>query len=237
MAVNRTAAQYGGHGSGTQSPGAHRGGLTLLRKLPPLVVTCALAAAAGCGGDADVKPPAKHAGTTGARGATDVQQFLLARGEEPGYEPSGPVTKVSNVEEFAANDARDPADARRRVRRLRDRGFVSFTVRHLEGKQGPGLTNVLLFTSAAGATRDAAQERRDLDVDYRGWTVKRFDISDVPGAFGWTATKPGEHPVGNVVWVEGRCVMTLGNAGEASFVAILTAGVHAVHRRVAGRCP
>jgi hypothetical protein len=68
--------------------------------------------------------------------------------------------------------------------------------------------------------------------------VKRFNVPDVPGAFGWTATKPGER-VGNIVCVEGRCVMTLGNAthGADSFVGPLTAGVQAVHLRVDGRCP
>jgi hypothetical protein len=78
--------------------------------------------------------------------------------------------------------------------------------------------------------------RRDLDVDFRGSTVKRFDVPGVPGAYGWTATRPGQR-VGNVSWVEGRCEMTLGNADASSFVAPLTAGVQAVHRRVAGRCP
>ena len=79
-------------------------------------------------------------------------------------------------------------------------------------------------------------ERRDLDVEFRGWRLKRFDVPGVPGAFGWTATKPGQR-VGNVTWVEGRCEMTLGNADASSFVAPLTAGAQAVHRRIAGRCP
>ena len=69
-----------------------------------------------------------------------------------------------------------------------------------------------------------------------GWTVKRFDVTGVPGAFGSTA-RNGSHRVGNVTWVEGRCVMTLGNEAESSSVAALRAGVKAVHRRVAGRCP
>jgi hypothetical protein len=160
---------------------------------------------------------------------------LLARGEEPDYQPSGPVTKLSSAEEFAARGPQAEA------RRLRDEGFVSFVRRPLEGKEGQGVTSLLLFRSAAGAKREAAAERRNLDVDFRGRTVKRFDVTGVPGAFGWTARKPG-HRVGNITWVEGRCVMTLGSEGASSegassFVTPLTAGVRAVHRRVAGRCP
>jgi hypothetical protein len=189
-----------------------------------------------CGGEDD-KTSAKDAVTTGTRGATaGVERFLLARGEEPGYQPSGPVEKLSSAEEFAARGPRPQAEARR----LRDEGFVSFVRRPLEGKEGPGVTSLMLFTSAAGAKREAAAERRNLDVDFQGWKLKRFDVTGVPGAFGWTARKPG-HRVGNITWVEGRCNMTLGNEVDneetSSLVAPLIAGVRAVHRRVAGRCP
>ena len=203
----------------------------MLRKLSPLVVACGLAAAAGCGDDEksakDSVTTAKHRATAG------LARFLLARGEEPGYQPSGPVEKLSSAEEFAARAPRPQAEARR----LRDEGFVSFVRRPLEGKEGPGVTSLLLFRSAAGAKSEAAEERRNLDVEFGGRPLKRFDVPGVPGAFGWTATTPDDHRVGNVTWVEGRCAMTLGNAEASSFVAPLTAGVQAVHRRVAGRCP
>ena len=205
----------------------------MLRKLSPLVPAFALAVAGGCGDDGNDETSAKPPVTTGSQEATaGLERFLLARGEEPGYRPGGPVEKLSSAEEFAARGPRPQADARR----LRDEGFVSFVRRPLEGKEGPGVTSLLLFRSAAGARREAAAERRNLDVEFRGWKVKRFDVSGVPGAFGSTATKPGQR-VGNVTWVEGRCTMTLGNADASSFVAPLTAGVRAVHRRVAGRCP
>jgi hypothetical protein len=187
---------------------------------------------AACG-DSDDETSAKNPVTTGTQGATaGLERSLLARGEEPGYEPSGPVETLSSAEEYAARGPRPQAEARR----LRDEGFVSFVRRPLEGKEGPGVTSLFLFSSAAGAKREAAAERRKLAVEFRGWTLKRFHVPGVPGAFGWTATKPDDR-VGNVTWVEGRCEMTLGNAGAKSFVAPLTAGVQAVHRRVAGRCP
>jgi hypothetical protein len=204
----------------------------------PILVMLAIVVSACGGGDDGTS--AKDVGTTGASGAqADLERFLLSRGEEPGYEPSGPVEKLSSADEFAARSPRPEAEARR----LRDEGFVSFVRRELKGKEGPGVTSLILFANDAGAKREAAAERRNLDVDFRGWTLKRFDVSGVPGAFGWTATNrdapdaPRGERVGNVTWVEGRCAMTLGNAGARSFVAPLTAGVKAVHRRVAGRCP
>jgi hypothetical protein len=205
----------------------------MLRKLSPLVSACALAVAGGCGDDGNDETSAKTAVTTRTQEATaGLERFLLARGEEPGYQPSGPVETLSTAEEYAARGPRPQAIARR----LRDEGFVSFVRRELQGNEGPGVTSLFLFRSAAGAKREAAAGRRDVDGEFRGWTVKRFDVPGVPGAFGSTATKSGQR-VGNVIWVEGRCVMTLGNADASSFVAPLTAGVQAVHRRVAGRCP
>ena len=197
-------------------------------KLGILTMATLVIGLAACGGED--KTSAKEAVTTGKSEATaGVERFLLARGEEPGYQPGGPVTKVSSLKEL-------PPHLRARARLLRDRGFVSLVSRPLQGKEGVGVTSLLLFTNAAGARREAAQQRRDLEVDFRGWTVKRFDVTGVPGAFGSTA-RNGSHRVGNVTWVEGRCVMTLGNEAESSSVAPLRAGVQAVHRRVAGRCP
>jgi hypothetical protein len=182
---------------------------------------------AGCGGGDD-ETSAKHPVTTGTNQATaGLERFLLARGEEPGYQPNGPVEKLSTAEEFAARGPRPQAVARR----LRDEGFVAFVRRPLDGKEGPGVTSLFLFRTAVGARREAAAGRRDVDGEFRGWTVRRFEVPGVPGAFGSTATKPGER-VGNVTWVEGRCLITVGNAEASSFVAPLTTGVQAVHRRV-----
>ena len=196
-------------------------------KLGILTMATLVIGLAACGGED--KTSAKEAVTAGKPGATaGVERFLLARGEEPGYQPGGPVTKVSSLNEL-------PPNLRARARRLRDWGFVSLISRPVQGKDGVGVTSLLLFTNAADARHQAAAERRDLEVDIRG-TVKRFDVTDVPGAFGSTA-RNGSHRVGNVTWVEGRCVMTLGNEAASSSVAALRAGVKAVHRRVAGRCP
>jgi hypothetical protein len=174
------------------------------------------------------------AGTTHATTA-GLEKFLLARGEEAGYQPSGSVDTISDAALLAGD-----GQGQTYVDRLRNDGFDGSLSRSLQSTRGAGITSLFLFRSAAGARKDAALDRGDLEIVYRGWTVKRFDVAGVPGGFGWTATRPGDR-VGNIEWVEGRCVLTLGNAmhnGPASaFVGPLTAGVHAMHRRIAGQCP
>ena len=190
-----------------------------------------------CSSGADHRTSASDATSSSTPATTTgLERFLLARGEERGYQPSGSVTTISDVIEYAAGDELTQAD----VPRLREEGFDRLLYRPLEGTDRVGITSLVLFSSAAGAQRDSATDRRNLVRNFRGWTVKRFDIPGVPGAFGWTATKPGDS-VGNVRWVEGRCVITIGNAMHnaraSSFVGPLTAGAQAVHRRVAGQCP
>ena len=115
-------------------------------RLGILILAALAVGLAACGG-ADDETSAKDAVTTGTHRATaGLERFLLARGEEPGYEPSGPVEKLSSAEEYAARGPRPQAEARR----LRDEGFVSFVRRPLEGKEGAGVTSLLLFASAAG---------------------------------------------------------------------------------------
>jgi hypothetical protein len=104
----------------------------MLRKLSPLVSACALAVAGGCGDDGNDETSAKPSVTTRTQEATaGLERFLLARGEEPGYQPSGPVETLSTAEEYAARGPRTQAIARR----LRDEGFVSFLRRELEGRK------------------------------------------------------------------------------------------------------
>jgi hypothetical protein len=206
----------------------------MLRVLLSIIVLGGLGAVAGCGNDdnedatpattaAKPAPAAKPAATT----------FLLARGEQPGFEPQGPLDEQRTVEEFNATVHGTAQDAAR----LRQRGFVSFTAQPLTGKDGgAGITNVAVFSNAAGARADWAEQRRDLEKDFSGWQVKRFGVPGVADAFGWTATRSSDR-VGNVVWIEGRCVLTLGNAQAASFVGPLRTAVRAIHRRVAGGCP
>jgi hypothetical protein len=108
-----------------------------------------------------------------------------------------------------------------------------------EGPNAPGVSSVTLFASAQGAARWLAQEQR---ADYirrqlpGGGKLRRFVVPGIPGARGWTASKAG-HTVGNIFWVEGRCLMILGNETTGPFDGPLATGAQAIHQRTKGQCP
>jgi len=64
--------------------------------------------------------------------------------------------------------------------------------------------------------------------------LRFFTVRGVPGARGWTASKPH---VGNVLWVQGRCMLVLGNQGPGPFAGPLSTGARAIYERTNGECP
>jgi hypothetical protein len=65
-------------------------------------------------------------------------------------------------------------------------------------------------------------------------TLRRFAVLRIPGARGWTASEP---PVGNLHWVQGRCMLVLGNQGPGPFASPLSTGARAICERTNGQCP
>ena len=101
-----------------------------------------------------------------------------------------------------------PADARR----LRSEGFISFMSQPIRGPRTAGVTNVALYETAEGAKHSLAHELRPDVIRALGpvENLRYFAVPGVPGARGWTASEPH---VGNVQWVQGRCMLVLGNQG------------------------
>jgi hypothetical protein len=171
-----------------------------------------------------------------------LARFLLQANEEPGFSPSSEPETFSGVEAFVNEVKALPAEAKA----LRENGFKTFVVVRLEGARGDaGLSNVSEFATEAGARRHLAYLQRTLDEQTAGAKeVKRFDIPAVPTAFGWLAWKPNEYDAANVNWVQGRCLMVLGNGGSGehaglptSFISPLSTGVKAIFERTEGECP
>jgi len=50
-------------------------------------------------------------------------------------------------------------------------------------------------------------------------------------------TEPASRRVGNVVWVQGRCMHVLGNQGPGPFVGRLSRGARAIYQRTSDQCP
>jgi hypothetical protein len=175
----------------------------------------------------------------------DLSQYLMRNGEEPGFRaeaapgatPSS-IDTIKGVKAFAAEMHLTPADARR----LRQEGFVSFTVGPIRGPQSAGLTNVALYETPEGARHSLAHEVRPDVIRALGSVenLRYFRVPGIPSARGWTASLPGQppsHDVGNVYWVQGRCMLVLGNQGPDPLVDPLSTGARAIFERTNRRCP
>jgi hypothetical protein len=194
---------------------------------------------AACGGDDGDENTAQAAANGTPSGARDLDRFLMHNGEEPGFRqgaapgatPSSGET-ITGVRAFVEDMHLPPADARR----LRGEGFISFAVQPIRGPRTAGITNVTLYATAEGAKHSLAHELRTDVIRAFGpvANLRRFPVPGIPGARGWTASKPH---VGNVNWVQGRCMLVLGNQGPGPFAGPLSTGARAIYERTNGECP
>jgi hypothetical protein len=194
---------------------------------------------AACGGDDGDENTAQAAADGTPSGARDLDRFLMKGGEEPGFRqgaapgatPSSGET-ITGVRAFVEDMHLPPADARR----LRGEGFISFAVQPIRGPRTAGISNVALFATAEGAQHNMAHELRTDVIRASGpvANLRRFTVPGIPGARGWTASEPH---VGNLWWVQGRCVLVLGNQGPGPFAGPLSTGARAIYQRTKGQCP
>jgi hypothetical protein len=197
---------------------------------------------AACGGDdGDENTAEAAANGTPRSGARDLDRFLMRNGEEPGFRPGAAPGAtpssggtITGFRAFVEDMHLPQADAQR----LRREGFISSTFQPIRSPRAAGISNVALFATAEGAQHDMAHELRP-DV-IRGFgrvpvaNLRYFTVPGIPGARGWTASKPH---VGNLWWVQGRCVLVLGNQGPGPFAGPLSRGARAIYERTNGQCP
>jgi hypothetical protein len=214
---------------------------TSRRAVAALLVGLALAASA-CGDSADDADSAEAG--TGPKAATaasvDLAPMLMRADEEPGFRPGAlpgamPRSRetFTGVDAFAEEMGMPPGE----VRRLRSEGFVSFTVGPIRGPANTaGITNAALYETAEGAERSMAHDLRPDVIRAYGPIegLRFFSVKGVPGARGWAASEPH---VANVLWVQGRCYLTLGNQGPGRLEGRLSTGVRAIHERTKELCP
>jgi hypothetical protein len=202
------------------------------------LVTLAIGLGA-CGGDDGDESTAAEAANGNARaGAQDLDRFLMRKDEEPGFRPGArpdqaPRSRgtITGVNAFVNDMHLAPTDARR----LRSEGFISFMSQPIRGPQTAGVTNVALYETAEGAKHSLAHELRPDVIRALGpvESLRYFAVPGVPGARGWTASEPH---VGNVQWVQGRCMLVLGNQGPGPFAGPLSKGARAIYERTNGQC-
>jgi hypothetical protein len=185
--------------------------------------------ASGCGESA---PEAARAAAH--PGKVDYTRFLMRDGEQPGFRRVESVV-TEDAETYAENARLTKAE----LGRMRNAGMGLATYQATEGPDSRGVTSVTLFASAQDARQWLAQEQREEYIRRLmpgAGKLRRFTVPGIPGARGWTASK-GAHVVGNIYWVQGRCLMILGNESTGTFDGPLATGAHAVYQRTKGNCP
>jgi hypothetical protein len=214
---------------------------TIRAKFGTVALAALVIGLAACGGDDGGETTAQEAANGKARsGVTDLDRFLMRKGEEPGFRRgAGPDQApqsggtITGVEAFVKDMHLAPADGRR----LRREGFISFASQPIRGpREAAGITNVALFATAEGAKHNMAHELRTDVIRAQGpvANLRRFTVPGIPGARGWTASEPH---VGNLWWVQGRCVLVLGNQGPGPLAGPLSTGARAIYERTNGDCP
>ena len=182
----------------------------------------------GCGGDPE--QATSTADAAGTPGPSDLEQYLLQEDELPGLAPVvSPQTDTG--EPFPL-----PEEGAERLRRS---GYISTTFQPAEGERSGGVSSVLLFETESGARDWMAYETSDAAIQHQipGAKIKRFQVSKVPGAQGWTGPDLHGNAIGNVYWTQGRCMLLVALEVEGPRVEPLSAAAKAVYERTGGTCP
>ncbi len=149
------------------------------------------------------------------------------RRRRPGATPSSGET-ITGVDAFATEMHLTPADAER----LRREGFVSFTVQPIRGPRSAGITNVAAVRDpgrrpaqpgarVAPGRHPRFRPRRRPPILFRPRHSWRTRLDRVPA-------RRARPRVGNVFWVQGRCMLVLGNQGPGPFAGPLSTGARAI---------
>ena len=183
----------------------------------------------GCAGESDRAASTTDAATTPA--PPNVEKYLLKADEVPDLAP------VSSPQTDSGPPFNPMPDEGAEL--LRRSGYISTTYQPAEGDRGAGVSSVLLFETEAGARTWMAFETSDeaIQLQVPGAKIKRFQVSDVPGANGWTGPDRHGNAIGHVYWTQGRCMLLIGLEVEGPRVERLSAGAAAIYERTGGTCP
>jgi len=184
---------------------------------------------AGCGGESDRATSTTDAATTVA--PPDLTRYLLQADEVPG------LTRLSSPQ----TDSGPPFDPLPEdgAERLERSGYVSTTYQPAQGERIGGVSTVVLFEAEAGARDWMAYETSEeaLRAQMPHSKVERFQVSDVPGARGWTGPDRHGNAIGQVYWTQGRCMMTIAIEVDGPRVEPLSAAAKSIYGRTGGTCP
>jgi hypothetical protein len=185
----------------------------------------------GCGdGGSDTPGSAEPPAETTSVDPTDLEKYLLLADEVPDLTP---ILKPQTMtgEPFPLPDGGAEV--------LESTGYISSTYQPAEGDNGAGVSSVTLFETEAGAQDWMAYETTDEVILHQipNADIERFEVSEIPGAHGWTGPDLHGNAIGHLFWTQGRCMMLIGLEVEGPRIERLTAGAKAIYERTGGTCP
>ena len=187
----------------------------------------------GCGDDRGASPTDADTSATPPETEPDLEPdleaYLLRADEVPGLEPvASPQTDSGTPFELTEDG----------LELLRRSGYISTTYQPAQGDRSGGVSSVLLFETEAGARDWMAYETSDEVIRLvPGASIRRFEVPGVPGATGWTGPDVHGNAIGQVYWVQDRCMLLIGLETEGPRVERLSAGARAIFERTGGTCP
>jgi hypothetical protein len=162
--------------------------------------------------------------------AASLKPYLVQGNEETGYPAQGPPEHYKTAASYAASE-QNPAAAQQLTRA----GFQQALV-EINGPQ-PSLSLVEQFATVSGAVREQSVELAR-DVASQGGSVFRFSVPGILGSDGLGVRSPGAGEPGdaNILFREGRCLLTVGDESTPhpkSYEQAVIAGVRAIYARTA----
>ncbi len=207
----------------------HRSRIATRAKGAGAALAIALTAAA-CGSSArpTAQPSSRSRSTT-----PGLTSLLVSHGGEPGFTLTPP-QMMTSVHEWVSFAGGSPAQAASATRRYEVELFRAAALEQTAGSGGAqGVSNVIEFATAAGAQKEMANL-----LDPPGVSA-RFPVAGIPTADGLTEGSAQNGSAANVVWVQGRCILLVGDfrpTGTAPRQPLIKAA-KAVYDRTHGTCP
>lgn len=156
-----------------------------------------------------------------------LKPYLVQGNEETGYPAQGPPEHYKTAARYAASE-QDPA-----AQQLTRAGFQQALIEN-NGPQ-PSVSLVEQFATVSGAVREQSVLLA-CDLASQGGSVFRFSVPGILGSDGFGVRSPGAGEPGdaNILFGEGRCLLTVGDESTphpTSYEQAVIAGVRAIYAR------
>jgi hypothetical protein len=187
----------------------------------------------GCGSSTSKSTSTAGSGALKPASAAVLTRFLLRSGEEPGFTPRSPqISRSVNAWVTGEPSAQRTAD----IQRYNAEGFVAAALEHTTPSGGgDGISTVVEFATSTGARHEMTYLLHAVGGAPGATT---FTVAGIPAARGVKSQNPGETDT-NLVWVQGRCTLLIGESipNSTAPTGPLSAAAKAVYGRTGGTCP